>query len=216
MTFLKGQLGNTLVELTLALAIGGIISIPLTGIVGAQLRIPLRIANDISTATQLQTSALLLVEDATTAQGFVLGPQDPQDPQEPGFNDYGTFLWTEYTVDPPLEITARYYWEEERVFREQTRGGDLLTRFLIIDDVRAKTDITFNYTAPEWTYDGTARTWSYVEGQLRITIKTTGEASATFEESISTGNLVGDFRPQLERPVTPPSPSAVEPLTDSG
>jgi len=203
MRFLKGQLGNSLVEVTLALAIGGIISIPLAGIVSTQLRVPLRIANQIATATQIQSSTLFLVDDASTALEFTAGTEP----------EYGTFTWTEYAFDPPLKITARYYWQEQKVFREQTRGSTL-PPFLIIDDVRRYSDLEFTYTPPEWTYDGAARTWSYSEGKLLVTLNTTGEATAKFEESVSTGNLVGDFRPQLERPVTQPPSSQIEPLTD--
>ncbi len=114
---MKRQLGNSLVEVTLALAIGGIISVPLAGIVGTQLRVPLRIANNIATATQIQSSTLFLVDDASTAQAFTAGTEP----------DYGTFTWTEYAFDPPLAIKARYYWQEQK-FSVNRHGAALYRR----------------------------------------------------------------------------------------
>ena len=190
-------LGNTLVELTLALAIGAIISVPLTAIIAAELRIPLRVFNDVNAASRLQSSTVILVEDATAAQSFVPGTEP----------DYGTFNRVEFAGSSLLAIAVRYYWKDGSMFREVSREGTAGQSFLVIDGITEYSDIVFKHTAPIWTYDPVTKVWSYAEGGISVNLDPTSETGSEFLELMRRGTVVADFRPQLERPEVFPQPT---------
>ena len=56
----------------MAMAIAGIMSVPLAGVIAAQLRVPLEIADENRTASRLQSSITLLTNDAVSSQSFTL------------------------------------------------------------------------------------------------------------------------------------------------
>ena len=135
---LRWSVGNTMVELTVALAISAIISVPLTGIIADELRIPLRVSNDVTAVRRLQTSTSILSEDATSARSFTAGVEP----------DYGTFSWLEFAGAGPAQVTARYYWKEDSLFRELTRNADAGQPLLIIEGIAEYSDIVFNHVPP--------------------------------------------------------------------
>ena len=111
MSKLKQQLGLSLVELTVVLAITGLISVPLTAIFRLQLRIPAKVAAEVSTTRQIQKATLLLIEDARSAQSFT-----------PGINPvYGTFAWNELAGPDPIPVTSLYKFEAGKI--EGSTGG---------------------------------------------------------------------------------------------
>lgn len=65
MKIFRQQLGLTMVELTVVLAISGLIAIPLTSIFGTQLRIPQKIASEINASSQIQKSTVPVVLEAS-------------------------------------------------------------------------------------------------------------------------------------------------------
>jgi len=98
---LRQQLGLSMIEITVVLAITGLISVPLTAIFQSQLRIPAKIASEVKAASQIQKSTLLLIDDAQSAQSFT-----------PGTNPvYGTFAWKELAGLDPIPVTALYKFE---------------------------------------------------------------------------------------------------------
>ena len=108
---LRQQLGLSLVEITVVLAITGLISVPLTAIFRLQLRIPAKVAGEVSSTRQIQKSTLLLIEDAQSAQSFT-----------PGVNpEYGTFAWNELAGPDPIPVTSLYKFEPGKI--EGSAGG---------------------------------------------------------------------------------------------
>ena len=97
MRVLRHQLGMSLIEVTLSLAITGLVAVPLTSIISAQLRIPAKISSNVVASRQIQRTTLVLIEDAQAAESFAVG-SDP---------DYGTFSWKELAGPAPVELTAR-------------------------------------------------------------------------------------------------------------
>ena len=186
------QVGNTLVELTVAMAITGIVAVPLTGIMSQQLSVPGKISRQVITDQQDLKSSGIFAADGSRAQSFTPGEEPPV---------YGTFLWVELAGQSPVEVTARYVWKkgEAAVFREVVRGGMVVPPQAVIKGIKEFDDVTFHYDPPLWLFNGDAETWSYSEGKMEITITQTREAIVTFE------HLVVDFRPKLDLPSPPPS-----------
>ncbi len=180
----------------MTLAIFAIISVPLTAIIADELRIPLRISNNITAARRLQSSTSILSEDATSAQSFSAGIEP----------DYGTFSWLELVGPAPVQLSARYYWKEGSLFRQMTRNADAGQSFQVIEGITEYSDIVFTHTPPTWTYDPVAKRWSYTNGRVAIGLDATSESTADFRELVRSGRLVADFRPQLERPEVFPDP----------
>ena len=214
----KEQLGFSLVEITVVLAITGLISVPLTAMFQAQLRIPAKIAGEVVAARQIQKSTLLIIEDAQAAQTFTPGT-DP---------DYGTFSWIELAAAEPVSVKARYFFkpgegavpgcditqqqEPGTVRRQLNRGGTLSPPIVILSGILVSCEVDFQVEDPIWAFDSATRTWEYTEGQVTVTISRHLEAGAAvgettgFGEKVFVEKLIADFRPQGARPVASPPP----------
>lgn len=207
---LKQELGLSIIELTVVLAVSGLIAVPLTQIFGSQLRIPAKVAAEVNASRQIQKSTLILIEDAHSAQAFTPGTEP---------NDYGSFSWVEITGPQPLPITSRYFFDEAaaeavgeaekqgRVFRQLTRGDQETPPIIILEGISAFDQVVFKVVEPLWVFDSASQQWSYTEGKVTISIVQIHEAGAQFGQEILEEALVADFRPQNLRPVTSPPPS---------
>jgi len=203
MKILTRQVGNTLIELTVALAITGIIAVPLTGAMSAQLSIPAKITRRVAATSEELSSTLVISEDAAVAQSFTPGTG----------SDYGTFAWSEFSVDTPIPTSSRYTFTGGAAFRVVERSGEVTSPQLVVGGIKNKDDITFTHILPKWDYDAITKTWSYTEGKIVISIIKTRETEEG-EASTTQQRFVADFRPEIERPVVPPPPSNVADLSD--
>ena len=210
---IKQQLGMSLVDLALAMAITGIIATPMVLIFGAQLRIPQRITVEVTASKQVQNSSLILIKDVQAAQSFT-----PGDPDE---LEYGTFAWNELAGADPIPVTAKYLFRRTaaeinsgkpgRVLRELARGGQRGIPIIVLDGIADYDQVKFRVVDPVWDYDSGNNTWSYTEGKVIVTITQIHEAiGASLGREIITDTLVAAFRPQIERPVSKPIFGAAE------
>ena len=196
MKLFNSQLGNSLVEMTLAMAIAGIMAVPLTGIVSTQLRVPLKISNEISTSSRLQSSTVFLANDAVSARSFTVG-ENPE---------YGTFNWLEFAGSIPIAVSARYYWDEEKLLRVLTRDGASSPPQLVIPGILEYDNIMLIHVSSSWTLDETTRKWVYTRGRLQVDLDTQSAEAGAFKSLLSQVTIVADFRPSFERPAPFPSP----------
>ena len=185
-----------MVELTVAMAILGIVSVPLTGVIAAQLRIPLEISSELKTASKLQSSAVVLTTDAVSLRTFTPGEAP----------EYGTFDWIEFAGDNPVAVSSRYYWQEESIFRVLTWDGSVSKPFLVIGDIENYSDVVFKHTPSEWEFNPDTNSWAYTRGRIAVDLDTDRESADGIRELLSRGIMVADFRPSIERPVRFPSP----------
>ena len=205
---LKQELGVTLIELTVVLAITALIIVPLSAIFRSQLRIPAKVAAEVNASRQIQKTTLILIEDAQAAQAFTPGT-DPE---------YGTFTWVELAGPQPLAISTRYFFEEAvaaggeeaekrgRILRQLIRGEQISPPLIILDGIEAYDQVLFLVEDPIWTFDTETNLWTYTEGKLTVSIRQVHEAGAGFGEETLEEAIVADFRPQGLRPVaSPPS-----------
>ncbi len=199
---IRQQLGLTLVELTMVLAISGLIVVPLTSIFGQLLRVPAKIAAEVNASRQIQKSTLVLLEDAQAAQAFERG-SDPE---------YGTFSWVELAGPSPLPVTSRYFFkpgvgeEAGLLLRELIRGGQGTAPIVILEGILEYSEVLFQLREPIWDFDSVTGTWTYTEGKIVVLISQVHEAGAGFGEETLTETLTADFRPQERRPVALPPP----------
>ena len=182
-----------MVELTLALAIAGVVSVPLSGIAAAQLRIPLEISAEVATASKIQSATALLLNDAVSSRSFTPG-------LEP---DYGTFEWIEFADDVPVAVSSRYFWQDESLFRELTWDGVSSPPHLVKDDVEEFGDVVFQHTVSGWKIDPDTANWVYTGGQITVNLDALRETAAEVsraarrcttaaEESCTTGTMRKD------------------------
>ena len=204
---IKQETGLSLIELIVVVAITGIIVVPLTSIFQTQLRIPARLASEVTAGRQIQKSTLVLIEDAQSAKSFTPGT-DPE---------YGTFAWTELAGPNPVVVTSRYFFKpgtlevSGKLLRALTRGNEESNQIIILDGILQFSDIQFEIVEPVWDYDEATRTWSYTEGQVVVAISQVHEAGAQFGTETLTESLIANFRPQLDRPVGLPSAATPTP-----
>ena len=202
MKIFRQQLGLTLVELTVVLAVSGLIAIPLTSIFGQQLRIPQKLAAEVNASRQIQKSTLVLLEDAQAAQAFELGTEP----------EYGTFSWVELAAPEPLPVIARYFFkpgvgeEAGLLLRELVRGAQGTAPIIILEGITEFNQVSFQVEEPAWDFDSLTGTWTYTEGKIVVLISRVHEAGAEFGEETLTETLTADFRPQELRPVALPPP----------
>ena len=185
------QAGNTLMELTLAMAISGIVAVPMTGVVSQQLSIPGKVARQVVTDQQDLKSSGIFAIDASRARTFTPGAAPPV---------YGTFSWLELAGPSPVDVTAQFVYDEdtETVFRELVRGGKVVPPQAVVKGVKEFEDVSFQHIPPSWLFDTPTETWNYTQGRIEISITQTRDGSVTIER------LVVDFRPNLDLPS--PSP----------
>ena len=98
------------------------------------------------------------------------------------------------------------------MLRQLTRGDDPNTPIIILEGILVFCEVEFQVEDPLWDFDSETKTWTYIEGQVTVTIKRHLEAGAAiredsfFGEEILEEKLIADFRPHLNRPVPVPSP----------
>ena len=210
---IKQQLGMTLVDLSVAMAITGIIATPMTLIFGAQLRIPQKITVEVAAFKQVQNSSLIFIKDAQAAQSFT-----PGDPDE---LEYGTFAWNELAGADPIPVSAKYLFRRTsaeidsgkpgRVLRELSRGSQRGIPIIVLDGIADFDRVTFQVVDPVWDYDSGNNTWNYTEGKVIVTISQIHEAiGASLGQELISETLVAAFRPKIERPVSKPVFGAAE------
>ena len=185
-----------MIELTLAMAIAGIMSVPLAGVIAAQLRVPLEISNEVRTAGKLQSSTSMLMNDAVSSQSFTPGVEP----------EYGTFEWIEFAASIPVAVSSRYYWEEESVYRVFTWDGSSSPPLLVIGGIEEYSDVVFKHTPSEWKLDPDAKGWAYTRGRITVDLNIKRQSVNEARELLNRGAMVADFRPSIERPIAFPSP----------
>ncbi|MBI2919153.1 MAG: hypothetical protein HYY01_14355 [Chloroflexi bacterium] len=206
--------GATLLDLTIAIAVTGILLVSLASIAAGIIRIPVKTQSELSASQGIQNAVLTITEDANMAQSFTPGVEP----------DYGTFTWHEFSGASPVQVTARYYWDggdvswqnasgevfwrTGAVYRVLDRRENPLipeeSRRQVMDGVLQYADVVFQHTPSSWTYDPATRKWTYAEGKVTVSVKTTQEAGAEFPDTVFTAQLVSDLRPQIDRPVPLP------------
>lgn len=195
MKLLRGRAGNTLIEMSLALAITGLIAVPLATTIGIQLQLPVSISREVLVKQQDLKSTLVVADDTSVAQTFTPGEAP----------EYGTFKWKEFSEDRPVPASSRYFFEKEALFRVIKRGNEETPPHLVATEVAQYADVTFQHIAPAWSFDSNTKTWSYTEGLIDFSITRTRKTE-TGETITVVNHLVADFRPQLTRPVVRPAP----------
>ncbi|MFH1140331.1 MAG: hypothetical protein V1724_01370 [Chloroflexota bacterium] len=211
---MAAEKGTVLLDLTIAMAITGILLVSLASIAAGIIRIPVKTQSELSASQGIQNAVLAITEDANTAQSFTPGVAP----------DYGTFTWHEFSGASPVQVTARYYWDggdvswanengevfwrTGAVYRGLDRRENPLipeeSRRVVVDGVVQYADVVFQHTPSSWTYDPATRKWTYAEGKVTVSVKTTQEAGAEFPDTVFTAQLVSDLRPQIDRPVPLP------------
>ena len=201
---LLGQGGLSLIELSVTLAIGAVIMVPLTSIISIQLRAPVKVASEITAKRQLQKASLVITEDASAAETFEAGTEP----------DYGTFTWEELSRGDPVPVTVRYFFEtiidkDSKIesgirLRDVIRGGQQLPPKIWIVGVKKFDDVIFQYTSPQWIFGD--RDWALDDGKIVVTVTQTVEAGAEFADTVTTETMTAHLRPDITRPVIQPSP----------
>lgn len=200
---IKQQLGLTLIELTLAMAITGLIATPLAATFSAQILIPKKITTEVAASKQIQKSILVLVRDAQAAQSFT--------PGAPNSQEYGTFAWNELAGADPIPVTAKYVFREGRVLRELARSDQGGLPIIVLDGIVVYDQVKFRVLDPVWDYDSENNTWKYTEGKLIVTIfEFQDQISAVLGKQTIVQTLVAAFRTKIERPVSKPIFGAAE------
>jgi prepilin-type N-terminal cleavage/methylation domain-containing protein len=200
-THRSAQSGFTLLETMIVLAVSGLVLTSLAAITTSILRVPVKTQSETTASSQLQNATLIITEDANSARTFTAGTS----------TDYGTFEWFELSGTTPIEISARYYWADEKLYREYIYDAEVASIQVVIEPVLEQDDVTFTYSAPTWTYVALTKEWTYAEGEITVTFTATSDAGAGFPDTTITATLRGDFRPQKDRPV--PLPGRLAPAT---
>ena len=195
MRFSARQGGYTLIEMVIVLSISAVVMIPLTGIVASQiLKAPARVRGQLTAAHQAQNVVVNLAGDALAAQEFIPGNTAEQ--------EYGTFKWFELSGDFPVAVSARYFWEDGRVFRQASFAGGLSPAQVAINNVAAYEDVTFTYTPSEWVFDPVSKKWQYSQGRIDVMSAEVEEAGAVFTDN----RFHRRHGHRLSDPAHPPSP----------
>ena len=93
--FHKNQMGFTLVELMLAIAITGVITGGITMTIFQVFDANVRTSNHMTAVRQVQNAGYWVSRDAQMAQDIVTG----DDPATPGVTEFLTLTWTDYNGD---------------------------------------------------------------------------------------------------------------------
>ncbi len=126
------QRGVSLIELVISLAILAVV-VPALGALLVQIvRIPPRTQESIQLINEARQAQRQIQADGLRAQSFVLG-------SEPG---YGTFGWYDYTASPVNRYEARYYYDTDRVRRELSVDGVVISDDTVARGVAAYSDLT--------------------------------------------------------------------------
>ena len=127
------QVGVTLLEVIVGLAIMGLIMVPLAGIINQFIFVPGQWSASVTMMNNTRAAVRWIAEDARQATTFT-SSTDPE---------YGTFTWTDRTLFPIATHTARYFFSDSdgRLMREETVHGRSQTT-LVTDHIQEYGDVS--------------------------------------------------------------------------
>ena len=183
---LGGIRGFTLIEMTVALAVAGML---MTGVAVAITRFtdpPRQSAGEVALQDELRSAIALVREDAAQAMSFESKPS-PQ---------YGSFRWLDFSTFPATRYQSDYYYEENILYRQLSIEGVANPPHSLTRNIAADGDATFlvsssvNPSAP-----------SVTDRVLTITIKATTEGNDEDDPIIKTASIDIALRPGQIDPI---------------
>ncbi len=128
--------GMTMVETVIALAVMGMLLPLLIGILYLMMTIPLRGSDTLQTSLEADQTVQAVSVDARTAGSFSPSAVSP---------DYGTFRWTDYTSEPPVVESVRYYYSDTvtSLIREETVDGNVVSSRSVATNILSYADVSF-------------------------------------------------------------------------
>ena len=175
----SGQVGVTLLEVVVGLAIMGLIVVPLAGIINQLIFVPGQWSASVTLMNNTRTAVRWIAEDARQATTFT-SSTDPE---------YGTFTWTDRTLFPIATHTARYFFSESdgSLMREETVHGRSQTT-LVARQIGEYGDVSIQES----------------DGVVRATVTST--ADAILSTPTQNAGITAQMRPVLPsaQPTPPP------------
>ena len=160
------------------------------------MRIPLEISEEVNVVNKLQSSTIVITNDAVSSQTSTPGVEP----------EYGTFDWVEFAGARPVAVSSRYYWQKQTLFRVLTWDGSASAPHLVIEGVEQYGDIVFKHTPSNWQFHSDANDWVYTRGGIAVDLSIKKQSTGESSELLNHASVVANFRPTFERSVPFPSP----------
>lgn len=134
---LKRQSGVTLVEVILAMAILGIILVPIGASLSQFFWLPGPAQDELQMQEDLRQISRWVSDDVRQAESFTTG-SDP---------NYGTFTWVDNSGTSALTYTVRYYRQETELLRELSIDSVPQSTNSVARNIQNYSDVTFDLSA---------------------------------------------------------------------
>ena len=135
---LHRERGITLLELTIALAVMGVVSAPLAGLTFEFVVRPSSTLGRLSGSADIRLVSDIIADDARSSQSFVVVGVDPV---------YGSFEAVDLTRDPPQSRSITYLFnaEERAMARQTSLNGVLQEETLVMRNIASFDNVRFTF-----------------------------------------------------------------------
>ncbi len=200
----RGPKGFTLVELAISLAILGLLTPLIAGIIFAVNLYPGRASSDVKAQQDLQLFGRWITTDANRGTAFSTTSLSPY--------EYGVFSWTEYGTGTPSSVLVTYEYDPDAniVYREIDRNGAVDIVVDVARHVADFGDVSFVYTAPGFVSSTSTGLFEFRPGFVTAGVTSTVEKIGQPAASLHT-TVVAELRGRGERAVPTPQPTPAGP-----
>ncbi len=190
MKMLRNEQGMMLVELTIGLAIGGLLVTVLATVISVVVWLPGQRQDQASVVQDVQPAVQWVTSDANSASAFSIGASP----------DYGSFNWSDYTGDSRVDyvVTYSYRAAEGYVMRTEQQNGIIASSLAVAKNVAGEGDVAFTWDPSTYS----------VQLALTSTLAT-GTLSQDITSTVRSTTVTASLRPRAEIIVSPPSDIAI-------
>lgn len=181
------DLGFTLVEVSITLAIVGMLTLILTAVISLALVQTPKITAIQSIENQQQLARYWLIRDANSASVYTPGSG----------TTYGTFTWTDYTSLTGVTYSVAYTYDSaiKALIRTETIGGVAQQGTQVAAEIQNQSDVVF--------------TWNQAQQKITVNVTPTILEAKAVGDISRTSTLVAFLRYSPELAVFPPSAAGV-------